>query len=251
MQVAASQTSPGTVAIHTNLTSPGSDSSPRRSPSSRRWVRCFWRRTSITALTIMMLFAVKSWGVEGQLMWLKAWRRCAWRWINLLAEHLCCISIQVERSFAFDFDEAAIEIQKQCALLNAWLCQDISHKFISHVYTRTRWNWITSQWMRLFLNLKRRFLVASAIFQYSVTVLMHFVSLSFSVEPDIWLHIGHCSYFLHILTRKATQNRDKNGFRDLSMYVTSALRGGLTFGNLGVKYRGITKYETLAFDGPV
>ena len=27
--------------------------------------------------------------------------------------------IQVKRSFAFDFDEAAVEIQKQCAILNA------------------------------------------------------------------------------------------------------------------------------------
>ena len=27
------------------------------------------------------------------------------------------------------------------------------------------------------------------------------------------------------------------------MHVSSTLRGGLTFGNLGVKYRGITKYE--------
>ena len=27
--------------------------------------------------------------------------------------------IQVKRSFAFDFDEAAVEIQKQCVLLNA------------------------------------------------------------------------------------------------------------------------------------
>ena len=31
------------------------------------------------------------------------------------------------------------------------------------------------------------------------------------------------------------------------MHVSSTLRGGLTFGNLGVKYRGTTKYGMFAF----
>ena len=55
------------------------------------------------------------------------------------------------------------------------------------------------------------------------------------------------AYFLQIQPTKAKAIEDGEKlfdiFRDLIMHVSSTLRGGLTFGNLGVKYRGITKYE--------
>ena len=80
--------------------------------------------------------------------------------------------------------------------------------------------------------------------QFSLTNMFCNYLLNQTLTPS---DIVPMSQFLQIwpTKAKATEDGDNllNSFRYLVMHVSSTFRAGLTFRNLGVKYRGITKYD--------